>query len=192
MKKVHFLLFVFLMLFLVSCSLKPLPPERVVFLNPTMSIKKTSRKTVPISVNYYYCNNVLDSYSVYVQTGRYQLTPLPGFVWIDTPCNMIKNSIVKTLSMSGYNVVEFAANKLNFELFELQPVIEKNRLSCKISIKFKLKTNNKTFPFYFSRTKIMKNKKDFILCLNKLVEHMDRSLVGWIDEKLRPAIESRP
>jgi len=171
---------ILLIVFLSSCSIAPAPPRRIIFINAQPELKGVHVKNMPITIDSSACSSIFDRLSVYAQTDKFELTLIPGYVWVDTPCNMVENSLVKTFSKAGFRVVDFSGNRLTFSLFEFQPVFEKNRLYCKIFAKFTLRASGKIQIMFYQRKKLMKNKSQFVDCLNTLVSDMDGAVLNWV------------
>ncbi len=176
--------FILLFIFLSSCSLVSAPPRKIIFINAHPKLEKVHVKNTPITINLSSCKPIFDRFSVYAQTGEFELTIIPDYFWIDTPCSMIKNSLVKTFSQAGYRVLDFSKNQLSFTLFEFQPVFEKGGLYCKIFARFTLKTSDKTRTMVYQRTKKMERKTQFVSCLNSLVSDMDGRVLIWVFNNL--------
>ncbi len=176
---------VILYLFLSSCSISPAPPRKIIFINAHPELGKVHVKSMPIAINSSNCKPVFDRLSVYAQTGKFELTMIPGYIWADTPCNMVKNSLVEAFSQAGYRVIDFSKNRLFFTLFEFQPVFEKDKIYCKILAKFTLKTSNKIRTMLYHKERSIEKKSQFVDCLNTLVNDMDSAVLDWVYANLR-------
>jgi len=172
---------------LTSCSLKPLPSQRVVFINENFKgVSKVANSVCKINVDYSECSNAFDSYTVYVQTGRNQLEPLSNYEWIDTPCNMIKDSIQDVLSIYGCRIDLNAKNKLSFDLIKFQPVLVGDKRFCEVEVSFKLFMHGKQYFTIIDKKEGLNNVKFFASLMSKLVDLMDKELIEWIDKKIEP------
>lgn len=177
---------------LTSCSLRPLPSQKIAFIDTGFKGTKVTSGECKISVDYSNCNNAFDSYTVYVQTGKNQLEPLSGYEWIDTPCNMVKNSIENTLKGLGCNVVLGAKYRLSFDLMKFQPVLINNRHFCEVEIGFYLYENGRQYSTVIDRKGDLKDIKSFASCMSRLVSYVDGDLAKWINKKIEPAKRQTP
>ena len=172
---------------LASCSLKPLPSQKIIFMNRNFeSVGKIINNHCKVNVDYSNCNNAFDSYTVYVQTGRNQLEPLSNYEWIDTPCNMVKDSIQDTLNSHGCYVGLGVRNELSFDLIKFQPVLLNKRHFCEIKVDFRFYVNGKQYFTLIDKKGKLKNNKSFASCMSKLMNSIDVELVKWIDKKIGP------
>ncbi len=176
--------FVVLYLFLSSCSIQPAPSRKLIFLNAHPKLGGARVKNLSITIELSGCKPIFDRLSVYAQTGEFEMVQAPDYVWVDTPCNMIKESLVRTFSKAGFRVVEYSKEKLSFRLFEFQPVFESNKRYCKILASFTLKTKGSIRTLLYRRRKLIGKKGEFVSCLNSLVSDMDSQVLNWVYENL--------
>ncbi len=172
---------------LTSCSLKPLPGQKIAFVDEGFKAPKNmSSVNCKINVDYLNCNNAFDSYTVYVQTGKNQLEPLSNYEWIDTPCEMVKGSIQNALNNSNCSIDLGARNKLLFDLIKFQPILLRNKHFCEVKIGFRLYTNSGQYFTIIDKKENLKSINLFASCISRLVDRIDRELVKWIKGKIEP------
>lgn len=174
-------------LFLVaSCSLHPLPYQKIAFINENIKILNKHNNHCKIDVEYSNCSNAFDSYTVYAQTGEYILEPLNNYEWIDTPCNMIKNSIKNALQNYGCNISLQAKNRLTFEIEKFQLVLTGNKPLCEIEVHLKLNSHSKSFTMDLDKKGKMRKVTSFAPCLSNLTQSMETELIKWVNKKIEP------
>ncbi len=174
------------LLLVASCSLHPLPYKKIAFINESTGILSKHNNHCKIDVEYSNCSNAFDSYTVYAQTGEYMFEPLSNYEWIDTPCNMVKNSIKNAFKSYGCNTNPQAKNRLTFEIKKFQLISTGNKLFCEIEVHFELNSLNKSFVIDFDKKRKMHNVTSFASCLSTLTQSMDRKLIKWVNKKIEP------
>ncbi len=172
--------------FLASCSLHPLPYQKIAFINENTKVLGKHNSHCKIDVEYSNCSNAFDSYTVYVQTQQYTLEPLSNYEWIDTPCNMVRNSIKNALENYGCNISLQTKNTLTFDIEKFQLILMEKKPYCEVEVHFKLSINGRLSDFNFDKKRNISNINLFASCLSDLTQSMNKELINWVNKKMEP------
>lgn len=184
------LFYVVLITLLSACSLKPTSLETNTYTidfklekNDFNRIKKELYIEKPI------VHKIFDTHAILYTKKAYQFEEYAVNKWIDTPSDMIYNSLVESLESNEIfnNIYKDKSKndslyKLKTEVTSMYNSIEKNKSYAVLKLKFYFEMNGKNInTFIYDQKILLKNNNPyaFVFATNK---NFENAINKWIDE----------
>ncbi len=179
-----------------SCSLKPVQGKKTFIINPQVRYHPENITNKTIGIKYINCGSRFNSTLFFYRNGRFEFKPYAYAGWIESPCDMVKLSIINAIAENkmfkladNENIFIAEDYELLFSIEDLEPVFEKNNSYILTNIHFTLidKDKNNILNAYDFKEKLPIKKiniNNIVYKINMSIRTAINHMFMWMDKDL--------